>query len=127
MTNRYDKALMIFIVISAFVLYASLEWFVRASTSDQVVAVVRFRDREVLRVDLSVDGDYVVDGTLGPVYIEVRDRRIRVERETSPNNICSIQGWVEFANIPIVCLPNDIVILIENAAPNPNDEDVIIQ
>lgn len=127
MTNRYDKALMMFIVISALMLYASLEWFVRASTSDQVVAVVRFRDREVLRVDLSVDGDYVVEGTLGPVYIEVRDRRIRVERETSPNNICSIQGWVEFANIPIVCLPNDIVILIENAAPNPNDEDVIIQ
>ena len=125
--NRYDKALIVFILISSLVLYGSLEWFVRFTTSDQVTAVVTYKDREVLRIDLANDGDYVVDGTLGQVFIEVRDRRIRVEKETSPYNLCSIQGWVEFANVPIVCLPNDIVIIIQNNAPTPNNEDAVIQ
>jgi len=125
--NRYDKALIIFILISSVVLYGSMEWFVRASTNDKVVAVVSYREEEVLRIDMSVDDTYVVEGTLGDVFIEVKDKALRVEKETSPYHICSIQGWVEFANVPIVCLPNHIVIMIENAEVNPDGEDSVIQ
>jgi len=110
--NRYDKALIIFILISSVVLYGSMEWFVRASTNDKVVAVVSYREEEVLRIDMSVDDTYIVEGTLGDVFIEVKDKALRVEKETSPYHLCSIQGWVEFANVPIVCLPNHIVIMI---------------
>lgn len=125
--NRYDKALVIFILISSVVLYGSMEWFVRASTNDKVVAVVSYREEEVLRIDMSVDDTYIVEGTLGDVVIEVKDKALRVEKETSPYHICSIQGWVEFANVPIVCLPNHIVIMIENAEINPDGEDSVIQ
>lgn len=125
--NRYDKALIIFILISSVVLYGSMEWFVRASTNDKVVAVVSYREEEVLRIDMSIDDTYVVEGTLGDVFIEVKDKALRVEKETSPYHICSIQGWVEFANVPIVCLPNHIVIMIENAEVNPDGEDSVIQ
>lgn len=125
--NRYDKALIIFILISSVVLYGSMEWFVRASTNDKVVAVVSYREEEVLRIDMSVDDTYIVEGTLGDVFIEVKDKALRVEKETSPYHICSIQGWVEFANVPIVCLPNHIVIMIENAEVNPDGEDSVIQ
>jgi len=125
--NRYDKSLIVFIFISSIVLYASMEWFVRASTSDKVVAVVTYREEEILRIDMSIDNTYVVEGTLGDVFIEVKDQSLRVEKETSPYHICSIQGWVEFANVPIVCLPNHIVIIIENASYNPEGEDSVIQ
>ncbi|HET6785885.1 MAG TPA: NusG domain II-containing protein [Erysipelotrichaceae bacterium] len=125
--NRYDKALVIFILISSVVLYGSMEWFVRASTNDKVVAVVSYREEEVLRIDMSVDNTYIVEGTLGDVFIEVKDKALRVEKETSPYHLCSIQGWVEFANVPIVCLPNHIVIMIENAEVNPDGEDSVIQ
>lgn len=125
--NRYDKSLIIFILITSILLYATMEWFVRASTSDKVVAVVTYREEEVLRIDMSVDDTYVVDGTLGEVTIEVKDRALRVEKETSPYHLCSIQGWVEYANVPIVCLPNHIVIIIENATLNPEGEDSVIQ
>jgi len=125
--NRYDKALIIFILISSIVLYGSMEWFVRASTNDKVVAVVSYREEEVLRIDMSIDDTYIVEGTLGEVFIEVKDKALRVEKETSPYHICSIQGWVEFANVPIVCLPNHIVIMIENAKVNPDGEDSVIQ
>lgn len=122
--NRYDKALMIFILASSLVMYTAMEWFVRSSTSEQTVAVVYSYDKEVLRIDLTVDKTYSVEGALGEVFIEVVGGRIRVEKETSPYHLCSIQGWVQYANIPIVCLPNHIVIIIENGTVNPNDPDV---
>ena len=122
--NRYDKGLVIFILISSLLMYTTMEWFVRYTTSDQIVAVVYSYDKEVLRIDLNVDKVYEVEGTLGIVFIEVENKRIRVEKETSPYHLCSIQGWVEYANIPIVCLPNHIVIIIENGLVNPNDPDV---
>jgi len=125
--NRYDKFLIIFILISSVILYGTMEWFVRASTSDKVVAIVTYREKEILRIDMSVDNNYVVQGTLGDVFIEVKDRALRVEKETSPYHLCSIQGWVEFANVPIVCLPNHIVIMIQNSKSQPEGEDSVIQ
>lgn len=122
--NRYDKALMIFILTTSLVMYAGMEWFVRSTTSDQVVAVVYSYDKEILRIDLSVDKTYTVQGALGDVLIEVAGGKVRVEKETSPYHLCSIQGWVQYANIPIVCLPNHIVIMIENGTIDPNDPDV---
>ena len=125
--NRYDKFLIIFILISSVVLYGTMEWFVRASTSEKVVAIVTYREEEILRIDMSIDDTYVVQGTLGEVFIEVKDRALRVEKETSPYRLCSIQGWVEFANVPIVCLPNHIVIMIQNTKSQPEGEDSVIQ
>jgi len=122
--NRYDKGLMIFILLSSLVMYTTMEWFVRSSTSEQIVAVVYSYDKEVLRIDLKVDKTYTVDGALGVVTIEVVGGKIRVEKETSPYHLCSIQGWVQYANIPIVCLPNHIVIIIKNGTVDPNDPDV---
>jgi len=122
--NRYDKGLMIFILVSSLVMYTTMEWFVRSTTSDQIVAVVYSYDKEVLRIDLKIDKTYTVEGTLGTVTIEVMGGKVRVEKETSPYHLCSIQGWVGYANIPIVCLPNHIVIIIENGKVNPNDPDV---
>jgi len=86
--------------------------------------VVYSYDKEVLRIDLKVDKTYTVKGALGDVFIEVASGRVRVEKETSPYHLCSIQGWVQYANIPIVCLPNHIVIIIENGKVNPDDPDV---
>ena len=125
--NRYDKFLIIFILISSVVLYGTMEWFVRASTTDKVVAIVTYREEEILRIDMSVDNNYIVQGTLGEVFIEVKDRALRVEKETSPYHLCSIQGWVEFANVPIVCLPNHMVIMIQNTKSRPEGEDSVIQ
>ncbi|TXT16672.1 MAG: Uncharacterized protein FD133_1739 [Erysipelotrichaceae bacterium] len=96
--NRYDKGLVIFILISSLLMYTTMEWFVRYTTSDQIVAVVYSYDKEVLRIDLNVDKVYEVEGTLGIVFIEVENKRIRVEKETSPYHLCSIQGWVDLVD-----------------------------
>ena len=125
--NKHDKILIIVILISSLLLYGTMEWFVRSTTSDQTVAVVSYKDKEILRIDMKIDDTYIVQGTWGEVFIEVESGRVRVEKETSPYHLCSIQGWVQYANVPIVCLPNHIVVMIQNSEEDPNGEDSVIQ
>ena len=125
--NRSDKIFIGIVLIAALVLYGTMQWFVTSSTGANTVAVVSYRDKEVLRIDMSQNKNYTVQGTLGAVFIEVKDKAIRVEKETSPYHLCSIQGWVQYANVPIVCLPNHIVIIIENATEDPDGEDTQVK
>jgi hypothetical protein len=119
--NRFDQWLVIILIVGSTLLYGSISWLINASSSGQRIAIVSYRDQEVLRIDMSIDANYVVQGTLGEVFIEVKDQSIRVEKETSPLNICSIQGWVSSSLVPITCLPNHILIVI--VAPKEGDID----
>lgn len=88
--------------------------------------VVEYQNEEVLRKDLSENATYTLNATLGDVIIEVKDNAVRVEKETSPYHLCSIQGWVNNVNQPIICLPNEMIIQIE-ASDETNEVDTIIQ
>ena len=80
-------------------------------------------DRDSLVIDLSKDKTYVVNGKLGKVHIEVKQKKVRVTQEKSPHHYCSKQGYVSDANVPIVCLPNETVVKIEKEA----SQDTVIQ
>lgn len=121
--NKADKILIIFLFILSFFLYLPFIYRYISTKDDVKQVVVRYQDEEVLRVDLNIDKTYTVDGTLGKVEIEVKDSKVRVERENSPYHYCSMQGWVSGIE-PIVCLPNHIVVQIESS----NEEiDTVIQ
>lgn len=93
------------------------------NTQSAAVAVVKIRNEEKMRIDLQKDGDYEVEGTNGPVHITVRDGAVAVTQENSPHHYCSLQGFVDSVNTPIVCLPNDTVITIEGEG---GQEDTVI-
>lgn len=63
--------------------------------------------------------DYLKPGSttdyalLGDVTIEVKNEQVRVEKEESPRHICSLQGWVGTTGLPIICAPNNLMIVIE--------------
>ena len=122
--NRSDKVFIALVLVVSLVLYLSLQWFVTSSTGQNTIAVVSYKDKEVLRIDMASNKNYTVKGTLGDVFIEVKDKAVRVEKETSPYHLCSLQGWVKYANVPIVCLPNHIVIIIQNAKDGGEDTTV---
>lgn len=60
---------------------------------------------------------------LGDMIIEIKDKKVRVKEESSPLHYCSLQGWEEYANRPIVCLPNGVIIIIEG---NASDNDLVL-
>lgn len=51
---------------------------------------------------------------LADMTIEIKDSKVRVEKEESPRHRCSRQGWVSTPNLPIVCLPNSVMVIIES-------------
>lgn len=84
---------------------------------------------EDLYVDVNIDGNkiysYKIDedrtiilladdypSLLGNLIIEIKDSKVRVVEETSPNNYCSLKGYIEKAYTSLVCLPNGVIITI---------------
>lgn len=77
-----------------------------------------YQDGELLRtVDLTgVAAPYAftVEGPAGSNTVEVERGRIRVSRADCPDQVCVRQGWISTGAAPIVCLPNKLVIQIED-------------
>ena len=76
------------------------------------VVEVYYDNKLILEKDLNVDNTYVVEGYLGEVEIEVKDRKVRVLKENSPRHICSKEGYISDSSKPLICLPNKIIIKI---------------
>lgn len=125
--NKADKIFIGLVVISAILLYIPL--FIQDSQNKhkQKEVVVDYQNEEILRVDLNKDETYQVQASLGEVLIEVKDGAVRVEKETSPYHLCSIQGWVKDTGRPIICLPNELVVQIEANETGEDDVDTVIQ
>ena len=125
--NKADKLFIMIVAICACLLYVPLVWSAYRDAGRDKEVVVSYKDREILRKSLALNDVYTVKGTLGDVQVEVKDKGVRVEKENSPYHLCSIQGWVEDANRPIVCLPNNIVVQIEASDTDSDDVDTVIQ
>lgn len=125
--NRYDKGLIVLLVLVCALMYIPIIQQQISSQDREKQVVVQFKDDIVLEEPLSVDAIYNVEGTLGEVVVEVEDLRVRVEKETSPYHLCSIQGWISEINRPIICLPNDIIVKITAEESADDDVDTVIQ
>lgn len=75
---------------------------------------VYYENDLILKGNLNIDKIYQVNGYNGIVKIEVKNKKIRVITENSPLHLCSKQGFISKSYETIVCLPNKIVIKIEN-------------
>lgn len=128
--NRSDKVFTALVLLAAVCMLLMTSRIAQAFSVENAQAVVSYRDKEVLRLNMTDNGFHTVHGELGDVVIEINDGRIRVAEEISPRHYCSLQGWVDRTNTPIVCLPNRIVIVIEsshNSGDDENGQDIIVR
>jgi hypothetical protein len=124
----YDKIIIVVILLLSVVGYVILAF--GANSGDSRVAKVYFKDELIDQVDLySIESDEILSkeytGSNGLIVVEFRYGEVRVEKETSPNNICSIQGWSSSSLKPIICLPNDFFIEIETNVTENSEIDAI--
>ena len=59
---------------------------------------------------------FMVEGESGYNVIEVEDGRVRVSDADCPNGYCVRQGWVTGGAVPIVCLPNRLLIRFDGGS-----------
>lgn len=125
--NKADKIFIILVFLTALLMYIPLFVQDQQNKHKQKEVVVQYQNEEILRVDLSKNQTYHVPATLGDVQIEVKDGAVRVEKETSPYHLCSVQGWVKDTGRPIICLPNELVVQIEASEATDDGVDTVIQ
>lgn len=75
-------------------------------------------------IDLASVGESYTITVPGAVQnvISVEAGRICVSSATCPDQVCVRQGWITNSVVPVVCLPNRLVIQIENT---PGDLDAV--
>ena len=88
------------------------EYHLQSYTKSKIKLGLYYKDDLVLSADLSINNTYTVEGLLGNVVIEVKDKKVRVVKENSPKNICSKEGYISDSTKPLICLPNKVVIKI---------------
>ena len=55
--------------------------------------------------------------------IEIKNHDIRMLSAECKNNLCVRQGWASDTPLPIVCLPNNIVITVNNTSTTKDSEE----
>lgn len=111
--NKNDIKLVVILLIIVVISFLCLSLL---KNDNKKNALVYYEDELILKIDLSLKGEhtYTVDGYNGDIIIKTNDNKIRVESENSPHHICSNQGWIDEAYEVLVCLPNKVVIKIED-------------
>lgn len=122
--NNSDKVFIGIVAIVSIALFFSVGFLADAVNADNAYAVISYKDKEAMRLNMNQDGLYDFMGDEGPMVIEIKDGAVRVKEEVSPLNYCSKQGWVKTTNTPIVCLPNSVIIIVYNNAVTEEDINV---
>lgn len=87
------------------------------SLNKKDVMMVSIKDEKeniLLTFNIYEDNYYEIEGKVGKFHIEVKDGKARAIDVDCPNQICVNTGWISASNpVPIVCLPNGIVVTID--------------
>ena len=73
--NKSDIKLILIILIFSFLL------LMFTNKDNSSYAFVYYDNKEVLKIDLSINKEYSVDGFNGEVLIEVKDNKLRVKKK----------------------------------------------
>ena len=108
--NKHELILILVIVIisSIFILINNL------TSKKGNIAKVYYDSKLIKTIDLNKNDTYIVKGYNGDVKIVVKDNKIKVDEENSPKHLCSKQGYISKSYETIICLPNKIVIEIDD-------------
>lgn len=116
MEKRNDFILIAGILVLALAAYLGITYYQGANT-ENAVAVVTVDDVEYGRFPLDEDRIERIELSDGSYNIlEIKDGKADVTEASCPDGICVNHRAVSKQNQSIVCLPNKVVVVIENGA-----------
>lgn len=124
--NSHTAAVVISVFLLALCLFSLLSLLLPKKAEDHYAADI-FQNGNLLR-SIPLDGTiqqetFTVRGESGCVNeIQIQGRRIRILSADCPDRLCVQQGFIQDSRLPIVCLPNRLVIHLR-----PVDSDELSQ
>lgn len=113
-----DKKLLIGILLTSLMILLLSRYV--SSPRSVSNAVVKVQGHIVRTVDLNKNTGpepITVQGKLGPVIIEVENKKIRISEARCPDQICVKQGWIDSLAQSIICVPNELAIYFDAKPP----------
>lgn len=109
--------LLIVSLLSMGAIYSRFSFLRPKSESSQ--AVISVRGEVVRKIDLApgARSSFEVEGAAGASTVEVEGERVRMLEAPCAGGVCVSQGWIERPGQAIVCVPGQILVRIEGAAP----------
>lgn len=110
MMKKIEKIVILSFLLIAFIIFA----FSRLLKKEEVIVNVKDANENLLLTfNIYEDNYYELKGKYGLFHIEVKDGKCRAVDVECPNQICVHTGWISpDYPLPIVCLPNGIVVQI---------------
>ncbi len=124
-----------YIVVVAILIWGLVGfWFniQQAGAAQRKYATIYVQNEHVAELSLSTNEQYSYSFQFGEqgehtAHVEVDGGRIRMlalEDDLCPKHICSHTGWIEYGYEKIVCLPNQIMIVFNNASRTGDQEEL---
>lgn len=116
--NKKDKILIISLLVISIISILILN-----SNKKQGSVAYVYHDNKMLKeIDLNINKTYTFEGDKGKVIVTVKNKKIKVDKETSEYHLCSKMGYISKPHETIICLPNKIVIEISG-----NEVDTVVR
>lgn len=106
--TKADLILISIIVIAAAIIFYTLH------NSNQLKNVYVYEYGELIKILPLTEKQQIVLIREG-IKIEIRNYKVRMLSSTCPHQSCVKQGWSD--NLPIVCVPNQIFLVIKTKKP----------
>ena len=124
--NTYDIAYIAGVLLFSFLLIAGTKYYFKNNSQR---AIIKYDSKEIMSLNLKEDKTVILKKEkyhllLGDMQIEIRDGKIGVTKEKSPNHYCSRMGFIGESTKSIICQPNRIIILIERGKDKLEDIDL---
>ena len=117
--NRFDT--LVALIIALLAVAAALWFYLPRSQSGQLTVVISVAGEETRRVPLSDFTETTVTGGSYTLRVSSRDGGVAVTDSDCPTQDCVHTGVITRAGQSIVCLPAQVVVHLEGAAPDAPD------
>jgi len=85
------------------------------SITPETVVVYR-ENRIIATYPLSVDRTITVEGALGPVELQIKNRSVAITKSPCPQHVCERTGAIRNPSSQIICAPGHLLITITSSA-----------
>ena len=102
------KILLIMLIVS--VIICALFIYKSCTNNADYVEVKTPHNRTLYSINKNQE--FEVEGRIGKVVIEIKDKKVRVKESSCPNQVCVKTGWIKRSGEIIVCAPNELTVRI---------------
>ncbi|MDO4616459.1 MAG: NusG domain II-containing protein [Lachnospiraceae bacterium] len=92
--------------------------------NDGTYVEIRVTGAETRRIPLSESGSYEIEGVNGTNVLVIENGRAHMEEASCPDGVCMGMGEIDTSGQSIICLPNEIVVVVMDASSGEEESDI---